>query len=220
MNRRTAGLVTAAAGFALAAVGVAGALLAGAPAGMSPAITATEATATHTPAGTPTPAEEPAAEPGALSGSLTDPEGDLFRCGSDEPAPDGPAHLDLVRVTVREGTNPVTGEPSANLLLDVAAAASDPAVSFEARVPVEPGGGMPDGVQAVEWRLVYADGAFRRESSVLRGDTPEPGPIEDFRVRYEGLGDRVEIEFYGPPATRYHGATLIGDAICDVAVPG
>lgn len=204
----------AVAGFATSAVGAGGLLLAPGAAPVDPVAASPPAAASPAPQAPASPAAR-----AAFGEALDDPVGDVAGCADGSAGDGGPAHLDVVGVRVRQTENPATGEPSTALLLDLADASPSPDVRFHASVLVEPPEGLPDDVDAMDWRLVYADGRFEREARELRGDEVRPVGTDDFRVRYEGFGDRVEIEFYGPVGTLYR-AALVGDGQrCDSVLP-
>lgn len=67
--------------------------------------------------------------------------------------------------------------------------------------------------------LTFADDKFTKSAQRVGSGSIATEQSDHFNARYEGLGDRVEVEFYGPPGTRYYAALLIDGTYCTLILP-
>lgn len=136
------------------------------------------------------------------------------------PAPGAQAFHTVTRITAYGTKNPKTGAPADALRLELAAV---PDIKFTVLVLVEaerpPATGTPENIYGLQWRLAFADGKFTKSAQRVGPGGITDEPSDHFNARYEGLKDRAEVEFYGPPGTRYHAVLITDGDYCSLILP-
>lgn len=146
----------------------------------------------------------------------------MLEDGSDQLAGQVPGFHDLTEITAQAGVNPKTNEASDDLRI-LMAAVPDREMSIAVLVSAEGDvitGNTPDTLTGVQWTLTYAGGEFKKSAQLIdRDGSITPLIAEDFNVKFAGKGDYAEIEFYGPPGTRYYAVLIYDDVYCTVVLP-
>lgn len=139
---------------------------------------------------------------------------------TNSPAPGVPAFHKVTRIASYSTDNPNSGAPSDALLLSLAAV---PDKEFSIIVLVEadkpPAPGPSKELYGMQWQLTYSNGKFLKSAQQVRADGITVKPSDHFNTRYQGFVDRAEVEFYGPPGTRYHAILLNSGEYCSFIQP-
>lgn len=209
MNRRILGFILAMVGFGLAVTGIIGLVI---------TRQAPQPEATVAPAA---PAAQVAPVP-VFKGTMDNPPVAIYAYSNPgASAPDVPAYFKLSRVTVHNTKNPATGAPSDSLLLQLGGVPKDKKFTVFVLVDTEkqPTPAAPDDIQGLQWMFNYTNGRFFKSARRVGpgGATSEPAGY--FNFRFQGLGDRVEVEAYGPPGTRYYAVLITNGVQCSLVVP-
>jgi len=166
-----------------------------------------------------TPAPDSSAKP--FTGSYDHPDTFTYRLDDPgTPAPDAPAFHRVVRVEARRAENPASGAASDALLI---ALENVPDREFTVIALVEtespPASGKPADLGGVQWRLSYSGGQFVKSAFRVASGTETAVSADAFNARHQGFDDRAEVEFYGPPDTRYYAVLLTDGEYATLIVP-
>lgn len=135
-------------------------------------------------------------------------------------APEAPAFHKVNLIKAYETKNPKTGAQADALLLKLPAV---PDRKFTVLVLVETGKtlvpGAPEKLYGLQWKLEYDDGKFAKSAQRVGTGGVSAEPSDHFNARYEGLGSQAEVEFFGPPGTRYYAALLTDDTYSTLILP-
>lgn len=204
MTRKNLGYILAAVGLALVAAGVFGLVFKQQPV-LPPVAQPTESTGPSTALSVNLPPEL-----SYFTGTYENPEIASYSAeNSNLPAEGVPDFHNVIRIMAHGTDNPNTGAPSDALLMTLPAV---PDSEFTVTVLVEsekpPMPGLPKELYGLQWQLAYSDGKFIKSAQYVGADGADVKPSDHFNTRYQGFGDRAEVEFYGPPGTRYYAILL------------
>lgn len=188
---------------------------------------------TTAPATTASPAATATAPPGAsfAEGAVADPEDDVYVCADGSTA-DAEPRVDITDVTYRPSTtNPATGGDASSLLVTVRAPFRADTPGAEAIVLLGSAAidGQPSadrlevGDGSVQVRMTYqgpdADPAFAKSLRRWDGGAWSDADASAHNVRFQGVEDHVEFEFFGPPGTTFAAVLVTDTTTCDLATP-
>jgi len=190
----------------------------------SPVATPAESAAAPSPsASAPASPDTPSAPepPPSYSASRAEPDTRTYQLRApNAPAADAPAFHRIARIEARQTENPASGAPSDALLVELPAV-PDREFSVIAIVEADkpPSPGHPDAIDGLHWMMNYRDGQFAKSAARVASGTKTGAPADAFNTRYQGFGDRAEVEFYGPPGTRYYAVVITDGEFATFAAP-
>ena len=177
------------------------------------------------PAPSPAPAGSPSAvipsPPESFSGAYAAPDTYTYRLDApNAPAADAPGFQRIVRIEARRTENPAGGASSDALLVELASV-PDREFSVIAVVEAEspPAPGDPEEIAGLHWIMNYSGRQFTKSAVRIASGTKTDAPADAFNTRYQGFGDRAEVEFYGPPGTRYFAVVITDGEYATFAAP-
>jgi len=164
---------------------------------------------------------QPPTVPNMFAGSYAGPEAFTYRLDDPGvPAPDAPGFHRVARIQVHRTENPASGASAEALLVELAEV-PDREFSVIAVVEAEspPAPGSPEAIEGLHWVMTYSNGQFEKTASRIASGKRSSEPSDSFNTRYQGFGDRAEVEFYGPPGTRYFAVLLADGEFATLVVP-